>query len=58
MDFQEGTLLGKPPLFTGENYNYWKIRMTIFLKSLGYPVWIMVDMKYTLPLVESAMDDK
>ena len=58
MDFQEVTLLGKPLLLTGENYNYWKIRMTIFLKSLGYPVWKMVDTKYTLPLIEIAMDDK
>ena len=35
MDFQEGTFLGKPPLFTGENYNYWKIHMTIFIKIIG-----------------------
>ena len=32
--------------------------MTIFLKSLGYPVWKMVDTKYTLPSIETDMDDK
>ena len=31
--------LGKIPVFTGEDYTYWKVRMRAFLQSLGAEVW-------------------
>jgi len=31
--------LGKIPVFTGEDYAYWKVRMRAFLQSLGAEVW-------------------
>ena len=31
--------LGKPPLFEGKDYGYWKARMTVFLQSLGSEIW-------------------
>jgi hypothetical protein len=33
------TSLGKIPVFTGEDYAYWKVRMRPFLQSLGAEVW-------------------
>ena len=31
--------LGKPPLFEGKDYVYWKARITVFLQSLGSEIW-------------------
>ena len=31
--------LGKIPVFTGEDYTYWKVHMRAFLQSLGAEVW-------------------
>ena len=39
MDQQEGLTTNKPPLFTGENYVYWSVRMRCHLMSLGWKVW-------------------
>ena len=30
--FSEGASINKPPLFSGDNYPFWKIRMKIFLE--------------------------
>ena len=39
MDQQEGLATNRPPLFTGENYAYWSVRMRFHLMSLGWKVW-------------------
>ena len=39
MDQQEGLATNKIPLFTGENYAYWSVRMRCHLMSLGWKVW-------------------
>ena len=31
--------LGKIPVFSGEDYTYWKVRMRAFLQSMGAEVW-------------------
>ena len=31
--------LGKIPMFAGEDYAYWKVRMRAFLQSMGADVW-------------------
>ena len=31
--------LGKIPMFAGEDYTYWKVRMRAFLQSMGAEVW-------------------
>ena len=31
--------LGKIPVFSGEDYAYWKVRMRAFLKCMGAEVW-------------------
>jgi len=37
--FAEGASINRPPLFAGENYPFWKIRMKIFLESVDKGVW-------------------
>ena len=39
MDQQEGLSTNKTPLFTGENYAYWSVRMRCHMMSLGWKVW-------------------
>jgi len=37
---------GRPPLFDGTNFGFWKKRMTYYLMSLGHEVWHFVQNKY------------
>ena len=38
---------GKPPIFDGTDYDYWKVRMRAYLLSLGSEVWeICMDPDY------------
>ena len=39
MGHQKGMSNNKPPLFTGENYAYWSVRMKAHLMSLGWRAW-------------------
>ncbi|GAV86809.1 DUF4219 domain-containing protein, partial [Cephalotus follicularis] len=34
--------INKPPCFDGNNYSYWKTRMTIFIQSLDYQLWNII----------------
>jgi hypothetical protein len=34
--------IGKPPHFDGNNYDYWKIRMSMHLKAMGGKIWPIV----------------
>ena len=36
MDKKEGLDTNKPPLFTGEKYAYWSVRMKCHMMSLGW----------------------
>ena len=40
--FAEGVSINRPPLFTGENYPFWKVRMQIFLESVDRDIWDVV----------------
>ncbi|WVZ15533.1 hypothetical protein V8G54_013099 [Vigna mungo] len=40
--FGEGAYTNRPPLFAGENYSFWKIRIRIFLESVDKGVWDVV----------------
>ena len=46
---REGHSTQRPPLFDGSNYNYWKCRMKIYLQSLNYELWNIVETSYTKP---------
>ncbi|BAT97540.1 hypothetical protein VIGAN_09100800, partial [Vigna angularis var. angularis] len=37
--FAEGASINRPPLFTGENYAFWKVRMQIFMESIDIDIW-------------------
>ena len=37
---------GRPPLFDGTNFGFWKKRMTYYLMSLGPEVWHFVQNEY------------
>jgi hypothetical protein len=34
--------IGKSPHFDGNNYGYWKIRMTVHLRAMGGNIWGIV----------------
>ena len=48
MDQQEGLATNRPPLFTGENYAYWSVRMKCHLMSLGWKVWEAIEKEYKI----------
>ena len=60
MDQQEGLATNIPPLFTGDNYSYWSVRMKCHLMCLGYKVWRSVEKKYEvlydLPIDRDELD--
>jgi hypothetical protein len=49
MDQQEGMSNNKAPLFNGEGYALWKIRMKNFLLALGFDIWQSVVDGYIAP---------
>ena len=40
--FAEGVSINRAPLFTGENYPFWNVRMQIFFKSIDRDIWDVV----------------
>ena len=48
MDQQEGLATNRPPLFPGENYAYWSVRMKFHLMSLGWKVWEASEKEYKI----------
>ena len=43
----EGQSINRPSFFDGNNYNYWKCRMVIYLKSINFDLWNVVVNDYT-----------
>eukprot|EP00253_Pinus_taeda_P034925 PITA_34925 len=39
----------RPPVFDEINFNYWKVRVTAYLQSLGTEVWNIVETGYAFP---------
>ena len=39
----EGQSTHRPPLFNGVDYNYWKVRMRVYLQSIDYALWRIVE---------------
>ena len=40
--------VGKPPNFDGNNCDYWKVRMTSYLKALSRKIWTIVNDGYVI----------
>lgn len=49
MDNLEGFSTTKAPLFDGNNFSFWSVRMETYLSSLGFDVWELVTQGYTFP---------
>ena len=49
MDQQEGMSSNKEPLFKGNDYAFWSIRMKSYLMALGCDFWKSVENGYTAP---------
>jgi hypothetical protein len=47
MDQQEGMSSNKSPLFKGNDYALWSVRMKIYLMALGCDVWQAIESGYT-----------
>ena len=39
LPFGEGASINRPPFFSGVNYQFWKIRIKIFIESLNRGIW-------------------
>ena len=48
MDQQEGLATNRPPLFTGEGYAYWSVRMKCHLMSLEWNVCEATEKEYKI----------
>ena len=52
---QEGHSITRPPMFNGTDYTYWKTRMRIFLISMDFELWNLVEngfSKSSLPMID------
>jgi len=39
LPFAEGAFIHRAPMFNGINYQFWKIRMKIFIESIYQEIW-------------------
>jgi len=39
LPFAEGASISRPPIFNGVNYQFWKVRMKIFIESIDCDIW-------------------
>jgi len=39
LPFAEGASIHRPPMFSGVNYQFWKVRMKIFIESIERGIW-------------------
>jgi hypothetical protein len=49
--------VGKPPVFDGNNYDYWKKRMEIHFQTLGRKLWRILMEGYAILDPKNKMDD-
>jgi len=51
--FGEGASINIPPLFCGLNYQFWKVRMKIFVESLDKGIWDAIENGHFIPKLEN-----
>ena len=44
----ESQAINKPPFFDGSNFSYWKCRMRVFLQSLNFKLWKIVENEFDI----------
>jgi len=42
LPFAEGASIHRPPMFSGVNYQLWKVRMKIFIESIDRGIWDVI----------------
>nr|KYP31141.1 hypothetical protein KK1_048850 [Cajanus cajan] len=52
LPYGEGVSIHRPPVFNGENYVYWKIRMRIFIEATDIAVWDAVENGPYIPMTK------
>ncbi|XP_068477197.1 uncharacterized protein [Phaseolus vulgaris] len=52
MPFEEGASINRPPLFCGVNYQFWKVRMKIFVHSTDKGIWESIENGSFIPQVK------
>lgn len=52
MQKPRGNFVSRPPCFDGSNYAHWKARMEIFLNSMDWAIWDIIEMGWTTPVEE------
>jgi len=53
LPFGEGASINRPPLFSGESYQLWCIRMKIFVDSIDRQIWDVITNSSFIPLLET-----
>jgi len=53
LPFGEGTSINRPPLLCGVNYQFWKVRMKIFLESIDKGIWDAIKNGHFIPMIEN-----
>jgi len=53
LPFGEGASINRPPLFYGFNYQFWKVRIKIFVESLDKGIWDAIENDPFIPKFEN-----
>jgi len=51
LPFGEGASINRPPLFCGLNYQFWKVKMKIFVESLDKGIWNAIENDPFIPKI-------
>ena len=52
LPFGEGASINRPPLFCRLNYQFWKVRMKIFVESIDRGIWDVITNGPFIPKLE------
>ena len=52
LPFGEGASINRPLLFYGLNYQFWKVRMKIFVESIDKGIWDAIENGHFIPKFE------
>jgi len=47
-----GASINRPPLFYGVNYQFWKVRMKIFVESIEKVIWNAIKNGFFILMIE------
>jgi len=51
--FGEGASINRPPRFCGVNYQFWKVRLKIFVEAIDKGIWDAIKNGHFIPLIEN-----